>query len=173
MTSGDPSPTPASYLEKLRDVPAGQVLLGVVGVHGCSARAVGRRRGSSRGWDWQGAVLTWMRAGQGPLSDSRAAVRSALPSPPRPRLFPCLQRAAAASRARGSARGGARRRTTRPTPAAAASLLCALGPRLQSPLQRPPVTLCGQARGAGVGRRGLQSVPRPQHGQGTQEPRTG
>lgn len=42
-------PQPTSYLEKLRNVPPGQVLLGFVGVHGC-ARAVGSRRGGSRGW---------------------------------------------------------------------------------------------------------------------------
>lgn len=36
----EPCGNPASYLEKLRNVPPGQVLLGVVGVHGCTARAV-------------------------------------------------------------------------------------------------------------------------------------
>lgn len=100
----------ASYLEKLRNVPPGQVLLGVVGVHGCTARAVGRRRGGYGSWGWRGAALTWMRASRG-LGDSGAAEPSALPPPPRPRWSPRQQRAAAASRAQaarapGEGRGG-------------------------------------------------------------------
>lgn len=56
-------PTPllalSSYLEKLRDFPPGQILLGFVGVHGCTTRALGRRRGGSL------AAVTWAGAEAG------------------------------------------------------------------------------------------------------------
>lgn len=43
-----PSASRSPYLKKLRDFPPGQILLGIVGVHGCAARALGRKRGGSR-----------------------------------------------------------------------------------------------------------------------------
>lgn len=46
-SSGPSLPDLAPYLEKLRDFPAGQILLGIVGVHGCAARALGRGREAS------------------------------------------------------------------------------------------------------------------------------
>jgi hypothetical protein len=58
-TPGDARILLASYLEKLRDFPPGQILLGIVGVHGCAARTLGRRgRGS-----WAAATRAGARAG--------------------------------------------------------------------------------------------------------------
>lgn len=84
MPSPDPPgrlPALAPYLEKLRDFPAGQILLGIVGVHGCAARALGR------GWGGSRAAATWagvdgLRAEHGcsPGSHPQTLPRSALPA---------------------------------------------------------------------------------------------
>lgn len=74
-----PLPALAPYLEKLRDFPPGQILLGIVGVHGCAARALGtggeaprlRRPGL-------GLAGSGMSTVQPPLS--RANTRSARPA---------------------------------------------------------------------------------------------
>lgn len=79
-----PAPLPASapYLEKERDLPPGQILLGIVGVHGCAARAWGAGR-EAPGMRRPGLGLKGSAPGtvQSPLS--RANTRSALPSQPR------------------------------------------------------------------------------------------
>lgn len=82
MPSPDPPgrlPALAPYLEKLRDFPPGQILLGIVGVHGCAARASGHGRGGS----W--AAATWAGAGGvraehacSPRSHAQTLPRSAL-----------------------------------------------------------------------------------------------
>lgn len=170
MVTGDLSATPTNVLpRKAEECPSGP---GTPWLRWCSwlyGACSGKQKGRLPRLGLTGAALTWMRSGQGPLGDSRAAVPSALQSPPRPRRSPCQPAASSGGfpgAGSASARGGARRRTTRPTPPAAASRLCALGPRLQSSLRRPPVTLRGRTRGAGVGTRGLQSLPSPQSGQG-------
>lgn len=81
-----PLPALAPYLEKLRDFPPGQILLGIVGVHGCAARALGaggeaprlRRPGL-------GLAGSGMSTVQPPLS--RANTRSARPAQARDPLF--------------------------------------------------------------------------------------
>lgn len=83
---GMPSPTlPSSlpdlapYLEKLRDFPPGQILLGFVGVHGCSARALGRRR-EAPGLRRSGLGLAVSTPNTAQPSLSRGNTRSALPT---------------------------------------------------------------------------------------------
>lgn len=69
----------APYLEKLRDFPAGQILLGIVGVHGCAARA------SGRGWGGSRAAVTWAGA-HGPRAEHRCSPRSRPQTLPRSAL---------------------------------------------------------------------------------------
>lgn len=184
MPSPDPpAPLPAlaPYLEKLRDFPPGQIVLGIVGVHGCAARAWGRRRGGSRVaaiWAGAGRVGAEHRGspdshaqtlhtqpcppGQGPLRLCPGAVVSALP-PPWPRCWSPRRScglAAAASRAPSSAAAGRGAEGAGEADGAAAarqqptrlSGSARRALRLPEPgLRRRPVTLRGRARGAGRG----------------------
>lgn len=172
-----PLPARAPYLEKERDLPAGQVLLGVGGVHGCAARASGAGgEAPGCGGDRAGAggprrapgsprSPAQTRAPRCPLSPgpprlSPGLVVSALPPPP-PRLgrpHPGCGLGAAASRvprqrgcqgrAEGAEEGGGR--TEKRTPG------CRLPARLPGSARRsappqpcPPLRPLGLRGGGG------------------------
>lgn len=176
-----PLPALAPYLEKLRDFPPGQILLGIVGVHGCAARALGTGGEAPRlrrpGLALAGSGMSTVKP---PLS--RANTRSARPAqardPPLPLPRGCGLRAPAAPasvpatepglRARSNGFPGSQaapppgegRREWRREDRAAdarqlpARLSCSArgALRLQEPrLRRRPVTQRGQARGCGGG----------------------